>query len=140
MIPDASRRCRWPECEPTSQRQWWTRSRAQSSLCPIKALRESLLVRSVETEMSLLSTVTASFYFPNAVPSDARRSPFSGTARVSQTLQSSELIACPQLQTRERALPDRSPQSWARCFLSAFCRLRRRKNSLRNIPDGTAVA
>jgi hypothetical protein len=85
--------------------------------------------RDVENEI-----VTANFSFPSAVPSDAKHWPFLDIARVSQAKSSSEIIPCIRLQIRERALPDRNLQRWARRFLLAFRRLWHRENSRRKYP------
>src|SRR5262249_25685512 len=63
--------------------------------------------------------------FPNAAPFGAKRSPFSGTACVSQALGPSELIPCIRLQTHEIELTVRNPHRCGCCYLSAFVRHRR---------------
>src|SRR5215467_12353992 len=59
----------------------------------------------------------AKLFSPNAAPFDARRSPFSGTARVSQALDLSEPIPCIRPQTREIELPVRDPHRCGCYFL-----------------------
>src|SRR5215469_12116376 len=75
----------------------------------------------VEKELSR-AKLTASFSFPNAAPFDARRSPFSGTACVSQASGPSQLIPCIRPQTREIASVHSNPQTQGHCFLSTFVR------------------
>ena len=69
-------------------------------------------------------SVPANPFSPNAAPFDARGSPFSYTASVSQASGQSELIPCIRPQTREIELTVRDPHRCGCCLLSAFVRHR----------------
>jgi len=77
-----------------------------------------------ERDHSVSHKVIASLSFPNAAPFDARRLPFSGTARVSQVWPS-ELIPCIRRQIREIELTVRDPQRCGCGFLPAPVRPQR---------------
>jgi len=63
-----------------------------------------------------------SLSFPSGGPFDARRSPFSDTACVSQAKECPELIPRIRPQIREKALRVRNPQRWA-LYLSTLLTL-----------------